>query len=337
MDFFNIPQALDYGWSSLFIPVNGYLIIPSKFITLLSLSVSGLFYPEIAYLLTLIITLLVMVIITSSLVDLPKKEYLPLIIALLPYDPEVFSTPLYIFWWTSLLLIVPLFSGSQTSGILSSGIKISATIIGCLGSPISVLLMPAIILKTYIKRSRLNYFILAVWSGLSAIQMYFSVGEVGNEMNLLTFSRAFPQVIGTYIMYNHFFSTPNSLSYLFSLMLLLIGSIALYCTLILKKYQFLNTSLAFLAVLSTIFASWLRTNFAVHPFFSRTTIFLLSLYFSIDFLASYLFSFSPKKKIYTGFFNQRSVSFTSNRLLHHNLDSKSGIIFQVSPSLKLAL
>ena len=100
----NIPQAISHGWASLLTPVQGYLIIPSKIITLVSLSISGIFYPEVAYLLTLTITIIILLLLTSDHVALEGKYFLPLIIALLPYDPEVFSTPLYIFWWTSLLL-----------------------------------------------------------------------------------------------------------------------------------------------------------------------------------------------------------------------------------------
>ncbi|WP_159787662.1 hypothetical protein [Sodalinema gerasimenkoae] len=285
---FNIPQAIEHGWSSLLIPVNGYLIIPSKIITLSSLSISGLFYPEIAYVLTMTITILVMVILTSSLIELPKKEYLPIIIALLPYDPEVFSTPLYIFWWTSLLLLVPLLASSKAKSKTSKFMIIVSTTLGCLGSPISIVLIPTMIIKAYITRARFNYVILGLWSALSAIQMYFSLSQVSEKIDSSKFYMALPQLIGTYITYNNFFSSPNFISYILSLAFLLIGSFALYNTLRLKKSDFFNTSIAFLAVLSTILASWLRTNLEIHPFLAGPRYFFFPyIFISIFLIAIY--------------------------------------------------
>ncbi|NJL44995.1 MAG: hypothetical protein HC922_03090 [Leptolyngbyaceae cyanobacterium SM2_3_12] len=40
---YNIPQGVAHGWLSLWIPVNGYLIVPSKLITLITLAISGFF------------------------------------------------------------------------------------------------------------------------------------------------------------------------------------------------------------------------------------------------------------------------------------------------------
>lgn len=282
--FFNIPQAIEYGWSSLLIPVNGYLIIPSKLITLLSLSISGLFYPEIAYLLTLAFSILVLVILTSRLLELPQKEYLPLVIVLLPYDPEVFSTPLYIFWWTSLLLLVPLFYPSRAKSKICKSLNIGSTILGCLGSPISIVLMPAMIIKAYVTRARLNYVILGIWSTLSAIQMYFSLSQVGEEMDVSKFYMALPQFIGPYITYHSFFLEPNLVSYGLSLVFLIVGCFSLYVTLILKKYEFFNTSVAFIGVLSTILASFLRTNLAIHPFLAGPRYFFFPYIFLSVFL-----------------------------------------------------
>lgn len=263
---FNIPQAIEQGWSSLLIPVSGYLLIPSKLITLLSLSISGLFYPEIAYLITLVFTVSVMVILTSSLIELPKKEYLPIIIVLLPYDPEIFSTPLYVFWWTSLLLLVPLFYSANSNNKIFPAMNIGSTIVGCLSSPIGILLLPAMVLKTYVMPSKLNYVVLCLWSALSAVQLSFSLNQVSGEMDFSSLYLALPKFIGPYLTYNRFFLSPNIISSLLSLTFLLVGSFALYKTLILKKHEFFNTSVAFLAVLSTIAASWLRTNLEIHPF-----------------------------------------------------------------------
>jgi hypothetical protein len=256
----NIPQAIEHGWSSLLIPVSGYLLIPSKVVTLLSLSISGLFYPEVAYVLTLICTILVITILTSSLIELPKKEYLPIIIALLPYGPEVFSTPLYVFWWTSLLLLVPLFYSTNSDKKTFPWINIGSTIIACLSSPLSILLMPAMMLKTYITRSRLSYIVLAIWTALSAIQMYFSLNQVSGERDFSNLHMVLPKFLGSYIIYDRFFITPNPASYILSVVFLLAGCLALYFTLIVKRQEFFNTSAAFLAVLSTMLASWLRIS-----------------------------------------------------------------------------
>lgn len=285
----NIPQAIEHGWSSLLIPVSGYLLIPSKVVTLLSLSISGLFYPEVAYVLTLICTIWVMIILTSSLIELPKKEYLPIIIALLPYGPEVFSTPLYVFWWTSLLLLVPLFYSTNSDNKIFPSINIGSTIIAGLSSPLSILLMPAMIIKTYITRVWLNYIVLAAWTAISAIQIYFSLGQVGGERDFSTLYIALPKFIGSYMIYNSFFLTPNPVSYILSLVFLVAGCLALYFTLIVKRQEFFNTSAAFLAVLSTILASWLRiSSLEIDPILGGSRYFFFPYVFiSIFLITSY--------------------------------------------------
>lgn len=265
---FNIPQALEHGWLSLLIPVQGYLIIPSKILTLLSLEVSGLFYPEISYVLTLIFTTFVMIILTSKVVRLPKKEYLPLIIALLPYNPEVFSTPLYMFWWTSLLLLIPLFYSSQEKNRKLASINIASTILGCLSSPLCILLIPAMIIKTYVTKSKLDYVVLTVWSTLSVVQFSFSFRGSSEKINLSNWYLVVPKFIETYIKYdnNNLSSSPSLISHILALVFILGGFFALYFMLKLNKKELLPTSIMFVATLSAMLASWLRINMETHPF-----------------------------------------------------------------------
>ena len=100
----NIPMIISNPWEALFTPINGYLQLPLRLISIASMSISGLFYPEIAYFFTFLITMGVLFLLTSQYFTFKGKYYLPIIIALLPYNPEVFSTPLHVFWWVSLLL-----------------------------------------------------------------------------------------------------------------------------------------------------------------------------------------------------------------------------------------
>jgi hypothetical protein len=216
----NIPQAIQAGWSSVFIPVNGYLIVPSKLVTLTTLSISGLFYPEVSYLLTFLATLAVLAILTSAYVALPTIIYLPLIIALLPYNPEVFATPLYIFWWTSLLLLVPLLApaAGNTTKLREQAGQIALVVLGGLSSPLAIVLWPMMMLRTILTRARQDYLLLGVWTGIALLQLSVSFlstsGADHLALNKAINTGALPTFIGNFLVYDGWLAQDNLLTYL---------------------------------------------------------------------------------------------------------------------------
>lgn len=292
---FNIPQALTDGWSSLLTPVAGYLIIPSKFVTLLSLNLSGLFYPEIAYFLTFTITLGVLVAITSRYIAIRGKEYLPLIIALLPYDPEVFSTPLYTFWWTTLLLLIPIFSAnfrSYQSPKKLYAVTLVSIFLACLSSPLCVLLWPVMVLRALITRSRLDYLATALWSLLAAIQFSLVNNHANNDqgysINLETLKLSIPRYFGNFFHYDGFLAKDTFIIYFLFTSFASLAAWAIFKAYASKKLEAFYIAAAFLLASIAVLSSTLRVGLITDPFTAGPRYF----FFPYIFLAIFFLSVS---------------------------------------------
>jgi len=300
----NIPQAISHGWASLLTPVQGYLIIPSKIITLVSLSISGIFYPEVAYLLTLTITIIILLLLTSDHVALEGKYFLPLIIALLPYDPEVFSTPLYIFWWTSLLLIIPIFS--IPSHQVNSKIKIyvmtvTTVAVGCLSSPLCILLIPVMVFRAYIVRSLADYLALSIWTALSAYQFWLTSNSYGSsgilsKINFLESRFLIPKYFGNYLVYDDLFAKDTLPIYIIFTIIMGIGVRSIYCTIRDKDINLFYISASFVMTILAIASSWIRVGLAPDPIFAGPRYFFFPYIFLSLFLLS-IISFTKSSAI----------------------------------------
>lgn len=268
---FNIPQAIHFGWSSILIPINGYLLVPSKLLTLLTLSLSGLFYPEVAYVLTLAATLAVLAILTSKYVALESIIFLPLIIALLPYDPEVFSTPLYIFWWTSLLLLVPLLAPHPEPGfkrrdqIMLAGL----VLMGGFSSPLCIVLWPMMLLRAGLTQTGRDYLWLGLWTGCALVQFFLSwlSSPAGTTLSLghAINTGALPAFIGNFIWYGSWFARANGVTDL--LFISLVGAAIYSIVRAIKTQQIEPFYQAFplVGLFGSIMAVLVRLGFAPEP------------------------------------------------------------------------
>ncbi len=87
------------------IPINGYVISSSRAITFLALKLGGLeHYPGVSTALGLLFTAAIFTFIGTSPLILRGAALLPLAVALVPSDVEVFVVPLYTFWFAGLAL-----------------------------------------------------------------------------------------------------------------------------------------------------------------------------------------------------------------------------------------
>lgn len=291
--YFNIPEAIANGWHSLLIAPQGYLIIPAKILTLLSLSLSGIFYPEVAYILTFATTILILIALTSKYNTLKGKEFIPLIIAFLPYDPEVFSTPLYIFWWASLLLIIPIFSSdinTYNSKPQAYLVTISAIIIGCLSSPICIFILPVMILRTYVKRSVLDYISTGIWALLavwqySLIRYNSAIHEINYTDNIyINLKAGISKHFGNYLYYNGWLTQHNLFTYILFSLFLGFGAWATYRTVRFREPNLFHISATFLMILAAITSSSLKGGLVIDPFFAGPRYFFFSYIFISLFL-----------------------------------------------------
>ncbi|MGF1571347.1 MAG: hypothetical protein ACFCVD_25270 [Nodosilinea sp.] len=267
----NIPQAVEYGWGSLGMPVNGYLIVPSKILTLTALGISGLFYPEVAYGLTFLATLAVLWGLTSGLIAIRGMVFLPLIIALLPYNPEVFATPLYIFWWTSLLLLLPLLAHNYPNpcSLGTQVMVLSLVVIGGLSSPLGIVLWPLMLWRACITQRRLDYVGLGVWTGVSLLQLALAMLSSGDGATFSVrgaiITGALPTFLGNYLLHDGWLAQDNWITY--GLFVALVG-LALYWTIQVVKGRDLELFYVvcpLVAMFGSILVALARLGFAPEP------------------------------------------------------------------------
>jgi len=100
-----IPSLLEKGARALLIPVNGYLITISRVISFLALEIGGLeHYPATSTALGLVFTAAVFAWIGTAPLIVRGTWLLPLAVALVPSDVEVFVVAQYSFWFAGLAL-----------------------------------------------------------------------------------------------------------------------------------------------------------------------------------------------------------------------------------------
>lgn len=168
----SLPQYLAHGWGSLFDPVAGYLIVPSKLIHLTAMSLSASHYPELANWLNVCFHAGVLCAIALSPTTLRAPMLCAVATLLIPTDAEVFATSHYAFWWGSLLLIPPLlWRADADSRLLPRALMV---VLGGLSSPMTIVLLPLFALRLVIlKRTRNNAIISALAAACAATQLYF--------------------------------------------------------------------------------------------------------------------------------------------------------------------
>ncbi|WP_152540959.1 hypothetical protein [Luteimonas huabeiensis] len=174
----SLKQYLEHGWRYLGEPVAGYLILPSKLIQLAALWISGLYYPELAMIGTIVFTWLVLCCIAYAPTTLRWKYVCAIAPLVIPTDSEVFGTSHYAFWWGSLLLI-PALLWRPDAGKLPLRLTISA--LGALSSPLVIALLPLFVINALWRRRPSEWILLICMAGGAGLQYYFikSTGTPG--------------------------------------------------------------------------------------------------------------------------------------------------------------
>ena len=101
-----LPSFINDGWSSLLLPVNGYLIAIPKIISFISIKISFLYYPIISTIISWLLIISVGISIMLSPTKLQQRTVCAISVFIIPSDPEVFGLPLYTFWWSGLILFL---------------------------------------------------------------------------------------------------------------------------------------------------------------------------------------------------------------------------------------
>lgn len=175
------PQFLEHGWLFIFEPINGYLIIPSKLIALISYHISFVHYPAVSYILALTVSGLVAATVYRSPTFIRYPAIAALAPFLIPFDPEPIGIGEYAFWFVGLFSVLALVwqPGKSTK------VRIALTGIGGLSAPLGISLLPLFALRALICRSKSDVLTLATAAAVTAIQLWFVVTTGSSSTNYI--------------------------------------------------------------------------------------------------------------------------------------------------------
>jgi len=105
-DWVVIQNFAAHGWGSLFMPLNGYLVVAPRLLTGVALAVSLPWYPLVSAVLATGFSALVGLAVARAPTQLRGRLGCAIALFFVPCDPEVFGLPLYALWWAPVLLFL---------------------------------------------------------------------------------------------------------------------------------------------------------------------------------------------------------------------------------------
>jgi hypothetical protein len=175
-----IPAVLEHGPRTLLTPVNGYLITTSRVITFLALRLGGLdHYPGVSTALGLVLTAALFAFIGTAPLILRGVALLPLAVALVPSDVEVFVVPLYTFWLAGLALFTLVLW--QTEDHSRLGLRITVAIVGGLSNPVVIPLAVIATARVLVTRARHEAMVAAALIFPALVQLWVVHGYPSNS------------------------------------------------------------------------------------------------------------------------------------------------------------
>lgn len=194
---FIIPQIIQGGFLAVFDPVNGYLIIPSRLITWISLLFSFERYPAISTAIGAVMQAFCIAAIAVSPTFLRWRPLCALGLIFLPMDAEVYLLPQYTFWWSTLLLFLGLLWLPERSPTVRS----IFVLVGGFSSPMVVLLTPIFGLRLlYTRAFSTDGIALVIAAMVAAVQIFFIfLGDPAqtSPVSLLSFVHAIRVFFGS--------------------------------------------------------------------------------------------------------------------------------------------
>lgn len=162
-----LPAFLHHGWLSLFYPVQGYLVLPSKLIFLLAATLSFAHLPVLTYWLTVVFTFLVVVCVARCPTYLRWPVACAVALLLIPTDAEVFAVSEYAFWWGIVLLLVALLWRPEAR---QTPLRAILTVIGGGSSPLVIPLAGLFLVRACLLRTKREWVIFGIAAAMAIIQ-----------------------------------------------------------------------------------------------------------------------------------------------------------------------
>src|SRR2546423_5968712 len=175
-----IPSFLERGPSAFLSTINGYLITTSRAISFLALQLGGLeHYPGVSTALGLLFTAAVFVWIGTSPLIVRGGALLPLAVALVPSDVEVFVVPLYSFWFAGLALFsLVLWRPEDRSGL---GARVAVALLCGLSNPVVIPLAAIATGRAILTRARHEMMVAAAMVVPAVAQLWVVRGIRGTS------------------------------------------------------------------------------------------------------------------------------------------------------------
>ena len=171
---FNMTSFMLHGWHSLYEPTQGYLVLIPKLITNISLSTSFIYYPEISTYLTWLTTILIALLVVYTPTMLKYPILAALFMFLIPTNAEVFGLPLFMLWFSAILLLLVALWKPGEKQIL----KNILLFFGGFSSPTIVIIIPIQIFRMIVQSNKKEELITLILSiVISAIQLSFIVSQ----------------------------------------------------------------------------------------------------------------------------------------------------------------
>jgi hypothetical protein len=173
------PLLVEYGWKYILVPVNGYLIVPSKVISYLAVLISFVHYPAISTALSVAAQAACVTVVASAPTVLPARLAMAAALIFLPANPETFVLPEYTIWWTPLLIFVAIL----WSGAPLSPWRYLLLVIGGISSPVIIATLPVLAVSAAIRRRKPETLLLIAAVVVAAIQAYYVLNTDHSSTN----------------------------------------------------------------------------------------------------------------------------------------------------------
>jgi len=171
-----LPAYLELGWSSLWAPVAGYLVVPAKLIFLTAASLSFTHLPRIEYWLTLLFTVGTLALVAFSPSKLRYPKLAAVVIAMLPTDSEVFGVSEYAFWWGAIWSFVAVFWDEESRPRTAWRCVLAA--VGGLSSPMAIPVAIILAYRLAVTRRASDIFV-GITAGIVAVIQYVVMKQQG--------------------------------------------------------------------------------------------------------------------------------------------------------------
>ena len=250
---------IDKGFSSIWSPINGYLVFTAKMINFVAFKASFFHYPIVASLLANFFIIFVLIAIVKSPTLLNNRSFIALSILLIPTDSEAFGVALYSVWWAGFLGLLCCFWDRSNKRYF---LRILFTFLSFSSSPFSIFLLPILIVRCFLYRNIREYLIALFSISITFVQLSFILNSPSATQFVFPNQKMLGYIVSSYFGL-YLFNEKNVIAFSVALSLAIFIAYLGYSS---KTFE--NTSILCLLFMS-IFSTYIRLGdvfYVTHPY-----------------------------------------------------------------------